>query len=73
MPDDFNFSIEDTWENNLQRLKEYLAEIDPDCAEMLFKYLYILEGDSGNARRGFNSKVLDEISCIVKSTQVTES
>jgi hypothetical protein len=36
MPDAFTFNIDELWEENLTRLKDYLITQDSECAELLF-------------------------------------
>ena len=58
MPQILDFSLDETWDQNLARLKVHLEGMDVDCAKLLFDNLGILSADDGNARRDFNRKVL---------------
>lgn len=61
MPSTFDFSPTETWDQNLARLKEYLESLDPECAEIFFSHLALLQSDDVNARRDFNQKVFEAI------------
>jgi hypothetical protein len=55
----FDFSLDENWSKNIERLKAYLKSIDAECAEILFANLAVLETGDNNARRDFNQKVLE--------------
>ena len=61
MPEQFDFSFDEDWPQNLQRLKQHLEALDPECAEMLFDNLATLQSDDANARRDFNQKVFEAV------------
>lgn len=57
----FDFSLDEDWPKNLERLKAHLEAGDAECAKILFDTLAVLEADDNNARRDFNQKVLEAL------------
>lgn len=58
MADEFKFSFDEHWEENLRRLREQLEAIDPACAKMLFDNIEMFVSEDSNARRNFNAAIL---------------
>jgi hypothetical protein len=61
MPESFDFSLHETWEQNFARLKIYLESIDPECSAILFNSLPLLQSEDANARRDFNREICDAL------------
>lgn len=61
MPGGFDFSLDEDWPKNIERLKAHLESGDAACAKILFDNLAALEGGNNNARRDFNQKVLEAL------------
>jgi septation ring formation regulator EzrA len=61
MPSTFDFSLSETWGQNLDRLKTHLESIDSECAAVFFAHLTALQSDDSNARRDFNQQVFEAI------------
>ena len=57
----FDFSLDEDWPKNIQRLKKHLESVDTECAKILFDNLAVLETGDNNARRDFNQKVLEAL------------
>lgn len=57
----FDFSLDEDWPKNIQRLKTHLGSVDAECAKILFDNLAVLETGDNNARRDFNQKVLESL------------
>lgn len=67
MPQQFDFSLDEDWPQNLARLKAHLEAIDPESAKMLFDNLMALQSDDANARRDFNQKVLEAVAAAAQA------
>jgi hypothetical protein len=68
MPDIFTFDIDETWEDNLLRLKGYLETQDSECAELLFESLdTLISNDVVNARRDFNQLILAALHSLAEA------
>lgn len=63
----FDFSLEEDFAENAERLKAHLSSIDPQCAEILFDHIAILRGEDSNARRDFNQKVLEALEAAAQT------
>ena len=61
MPQEFDFSLDRDWSQNLERLKAFLEARDPECTKILFDNLATLQSDETNARRDFNQKVFQAV------------
>jgi hypothetical protein len=64
--DQFDFSLEETWPQNLSRVKAHLESIDCACAKILFDNIALLLSDDVSARRNFNQKVFDAINAAAE-------
>lgn len=67
MPQQFDFSLDEDWPENLARLKAHLEAIDPECAKILFDNLDVLQSDDANARRDFNQKVFQAVTAAAQA------
>ena len=67
MPQQFNFSLDEDWAQNLERLKAYLETLDPECAKILFDNLSTLQSDDPNARREFNRNAFEAITTAARA------
>lgn len=67
MPQEFDFSLDKDWSQNLERLKAYLEALDPECAKFLFDNLATLQSDETNARRDFNQKVFEAVTTAAQT------
>ncbi|HME81886.1 MAG TPA: hypothetical protein VKF82_07390 [Candidatus Eremiobacteraceae bacterium] len=67
MPQQFSFSLDENWSQNLERLKAHLEALDPECAKMLFDNLATLQSDDTNTRRDFNQKVFEPMTTAAQA------
>jgi hypothetical protein len=67
MSDAFNFSLDDDWPTNIERLRAHLEAMDAECAKVLFDSLPVLERGDGNARREFNQRVLEALEAAARA------
>jgi hypothetical protein len=67
MPQQFDFSLDENWSQNLVRLKDYLESLDSECTKMLFDNLAVLQSDDTNARRDFNQAVFEAIKAAAQA------
>lgn len=68
MHDAFTFHIDESWEENLARLKDYLNTQDSECTELLFEHLEILMANEGtNSRRDFNQRILTALDTLAEA------
>lgn len=65
VPPPFDFSLDESWEQNLRRFEQHLVLSDPECAQIFFDHLATLQSDESNARRDFNQKVFEAIETAV--------
>lgn len=73
MPDLFSFNIDETWEENLSRLKTYLEGQDEKCAKLLFENLETLMVEDGTTgRRDFNQAILTALNTLAEA-EIAES
>ena len=63
----FDFSLDDDWPDNIERLKTHLEAVDRECAKILFDNLSVLAIEDNNARRDFNQKVLKALEAAAQA------
>ncbi len=61
MSGSFDFSLDEEWPKNIQRLKAHLESVDAECAKILFDNLAVLETGDNSARRDFNQNALESL------------
>lgn len=67
MPQQFDFSLDEDWSQNLERLRAHLEAIDPECAKFLLDNLATLQLDGSNARRDFNLQVFEAVATAAQA------
>lgn len=63
----FDFSLNEDWTTNIDRLKTSLEAVDSVCTKILFDNIATLDSTDNNARRDFNQKVLDALNAAAQA------